>query len=370
MPALPPAQILVRFALALAVLVCVACQAVRAAPAAEPPRALKKAERIIAVRGGGYFPVMIKLRDGSLGAVIRGGAGHVGRGGRLDFIRSTDGGRTWTAPIVAADSPWDDRNPALGQMPDGTLVLAYAEARSYRPDGTFDLKAGPYLPHLVSSADGGKTWSAKRPLESPIPNASPFGKIAVLKDGTALLSIYEMPSNRVGILRSRDSGKTWGDWSLLPGHDETQVVELPDGRLLAFTRIEEPGPFGLLLSESADKGRTWTNSRRLLKANRWPYDATVLKSGNLLLSFGSRVGHFGAGVLLSADSGKTWDESRSVLVGWDSLNTDTGYPSTVQLDDGTIVTMYYAAGTSACPDTQAIVVRYSEEQLRDAMRRD
>ena len=343
---------------------------VAASLGAEPPRTLREAERVIALKGGGYFPVMIRLRDGSLGAVVRGGAGHIGRNGRLDFIRSTDGGRTWSPPVVAVDSPWDDRNPALGQMPDGTVLLAYAEAQSYRADGTFDLKAGPYLPCVVTSGDGGKTWSAKRTLPSPVPNASPFGKIAVLRDGTALLSIYEMPSNRVGVLRSRDSGKTWGDFSPLPGHDETQVVELPDGRLLAFTRIEEPGQHGLLLSQSADKGRTWTDSRKLLKAQQWPFDATVLKSGRLLLSYGSRVGRFGAGVLLSDDGGKTWDESRQVLIGWDSLSTDTGYPSTVQLDNGTIVTMYYAVGTAKSPETQAIVVRYTESQIVDALRRD
>jgi hypothetical protein len=55
------------------------------------------------------------------------------------------------------------------------------------------------------------------------------------------------------------------------------------------------------------------------------------------------------------------------MVGWDSLNTDTGYPSTVQLDDGTIVTMYYAVGTAALPGAQAIVVRYTEQQLAEAM---
>jgi len=335
--------------------------------AAEAPRVLRSAERIVALRGGGYFPVMVKLRDGSLGAVVRGGAPHVGRAGRLDFIRSTDGGRTWSAPVVAADSEWDDRNPVLGQMPDGTLVLAYAEARSYRPDGTFDLKAGPYVAFTVTSRDGGKTWSAKRPLESPISNPSPFGKINVAKDGTAMLSLYEMPSNRVGLLRSRDSGKTWADWTILPGHDETQVIEAPDGRWMAFTRIEESGPVGLLLSESRDAGRTWTNTRKLLRAQQWPYDATVLQSGHLLLSFGSRLGHFGAGVVLSTDGGKTWDADHAVLVGWDSLNTDTGYPSTVQLDDGTIVTMYYAVGTKAVPGEQAIVVRYTEAQLREAM---
>ena len=38
-----------------------------------------------------------------------------------------------------------------------------------------------------------------------------------------------------------------------------------------------------------------------------------------------------------------------MLIGWDSASEDTGYPSTVQLDDGTIVTMYYAVGTPTLP---------------------
>ncbi len=156
------------------------------ANADEPFRALRQAERIIAAKGEGYFPVMIKLGDGTLAAVIRGGAPHIGIGGRLDVIRSTDGGRTWSKPIVAVDSPWDDRNPAFGQMPDGTLVLAYGEAHSYRPDGTFDLAAGPYLPFFVTSTDGGRTWSAKQAFSGPWPNVSPFGKITVCGDGTAL----------------------------------------------------------------------------------------------------------------------------------------------------------------------------------------
>jgi hypothetical protein len=340
------------------------------APGRSPPlRALWKAERVVAARGEGYFPVLVKLRDGSLGAVIRGGAPHIGRSGRLDFIRSDDGGRSWTRPVVAAQSEWDNRNPALGQMPDGTLLLAYGEARSYRPDGSFDLRAGPYVLFQVTSADGGRTWSSRRAVEAPFPNPSPFGKIAVSPEGTALLSIYQMPSNRVGILRSTDSGQTWGDFSPLPGHDETQLLALAGRRLLAFTRIEEPGPFGLLQSESSDGGRTWDRGRKLLRPQQWPYDATRLASGRLLLSYGSRVERFGAGVVTSSDGGKTWDAARRVFVGWDSLNTDTGYPSTVQLDDGTIVTMYYAVGTAALADTQAIAVRYTEQQLLDAMAR-
>lgn len=329
-----------------------------------PARTVRNAERIVAVRGQGYFPVLIKMADGTLGAVIRGGAPHIGRGGRLDFIRSSDGGRTWSDPVVAVDSEWDDRNPALGQMPDGTLVLAYGEAQSYRPDGTFDLEAGPYLPCLVTSNDGGRTWSPKREFWAPFTSPSPYGKITVCRNGTALMVIYQMPSNAVGILRSTDNGRTWGDYSPLPGHDETQVIELPDGRLMAFTRMEGSSGHGLLLSESSDEGRTWGNTWELMKAQQWPFDATVLQSGHLLLSYGSRLDHFGAGVVLSRDGGKTWDEARATFLGWDSLNTDTGYPSTVQLDDGTIVTMYYAVGTAQSPDEQALVVRYHEDDLR------
>jgi hypothetical protein len=341
------------------------------ANADEPFRALRKAERIVAAQGEGYFPVMIKLRDGTLGAVLRGGATHIGIGGRLDFIRSSDGGRTWSKPIVAIDSPWDDRNPALGQMPDGTLVIAYAEVHSYRPNGTFDPAVGPFMPFLVTSTDGGRAWSQKRPFSCPWPSVSPFGKITVCKNGTALMSVYRVMTGAVGILRSSDDGRTWGDFTLVAqgdGCDETQLFEFSAKRLMAFTRMEGDHDFGLRLSESDDQGHTWGKTRKLMKAQQWPFDVTRLKSGHLLLSYGCRVGRLGAGVTLSKDNGKTWDEKHCVMLGWDSLCTDTGYPSTVQLDDGTIVTMYYAVGTATSPATQAIVVRYTEEQLAEAMK--
>ena len=64
--------------------------------------------RVIAVNGGGYFPVLIRLHDGKLMAVLRGGAPHIGVKGRLDVITSTDDGKTWSAPRTAIDGPEDD----------------------------------------------------------------------------------------------------------------------------------------------------------------------------------------------------------------------------------------------------------------------
>src|SRR5438105_4873912 len=79
-------------------------------------------EQSAVVTGQGYFPVALRLQDRRIAVILRGGAAHVGVQGRLDMVYSSDEGRTWTKPAVVVDSPVDDRNPALGQAADGTLV--------------------------------------------------------------------------------------------------------------------------------------------------------------------------------------------------------------------------------------------------------
>jgi hypothetical protein len=259
---------------------------------------LEAAERVVAVRGGGYFPVLIKLQDGRLGAVIRGGDAHVGIKGRLDWIESSDGGRTWSEPRVIVDSEWDDRNPAMGQMADGTIVMAYAEARSYDAQGNFGIQFGPYVFYYVVSKDGGKTWSEKRPLfNGPLGiGSSPYGKIIVLKDGTALMSQYgdrnpeyagpvqlpEQAPEIVGVVRSHDNGETWEDFSVLStaGHNETSLLEMPDGSLIAMMRTDSGA---VDQAVSTDGGRTWSEPVRITRDGQHPADIIRLQSGALLM---------------------------------------------------------------------------------------
>ncbi len=311
--------------------------------------------RTTVVSGGGYFPVLIRLHTGELMAVLRGGAPHIGVKGRLDLVTSRDGGKTWSAPRTVVDGPDDDRNPAFGQLEDGTIVLGYAIARGYdatgmkfagtrREDEVFD---GVYV---TRSVDRGKTWT--QPLRSESIYTfykdkglvSPYGKIIQLADGTALMSVYfeffDDRGNQVYLFRSHDGGKTWGEPSLVGAHyNETAFAVLPDGRLLAAMRSEKGGH--LAATFSRDQGRTWSEPVRITEDREHPGDLIVLKGGAVLLTYGERNRPYGVRALSSYDKGESWDKQREVILADDAVVTDCGYPSSVQLPNGRIVTIWY-----------------------------
>src|SRR4051812_17270961 len=60
-----------------------------AEPAAEP------VQRRLVAQGQGYFPVALRLKDGKIAVVFRGGGPHLSINGRLDIVFSSDEGKTW-----------------------------------------------------------------------------------------------------------------------------------------------------------------------------------------------------------------------------------------------------------------------------------
>ena len=108
---------------------------------------------------------------------------------------------------------------------------------------------------------------------------------------------------------------------------------------------------GVFQTASDDGGYTWTAPRQLTTDHQHPADACLLASGRLLLTYGNRIGPLAVGAMLSDDLGDSWHRdqrivmARNTLVLRDKAWGDCGYPSTVQTDDGTIVTLYYRLGS-------------------------
>jgi hypothetical protein len=313
----------------------------------------------VVIQGDGYFPVMIGLRDGSLLTVLRGGAAHVGKGGRLDLIASADGGKSWPRRWTVIDGPEDDRNPALGQLAGGTIVLAYAILSGYDDSG-LKLKGrrtdwkftGVYV---IRSSDGGKTWTkpelatATAQLKKTGAAISPYGKIVQLPDGTALMAVYyevyDSPDKthfESYLFRSKDGGRTWGDPSLIR-HDgnETALAVLRDGSLLAAVRTTREG--FLSVTRSTDGGRTWSTPVDVTKNAEHPADLIVLKDGRIVMTFGERNPPRGVRAMISADGGKTWSPKDHIILAAGAPNVDCGYPSSWEVAPNRILTIYYQA---------------------------
>lgn len=315
-------------------------------------RTLASTNEVIAYKDGGLFPVLTQALNGAIVAVLRGGAGHLGLAGRIEVIRSLDQGRTWSPPLVVADSERDDRNPALGVSPQGTLVLAYHCQGNYDAEGNYvrdaESRADRVEVMVTRSHDAGLTWETPYPLGlDSLCNGSPFGKIVTLADGTLIMAIYH--PNGSFIVRSHDDGMTWGEPILLATKkNETALVALPNNTLVAVMRGEDEQQ-ALHSTRSTDGGYTWSAPIQITGTRQHPGDLVVLRDGALLLTYGNRNPPYRIEGLVSRDYGQSWLNClltfSGPLYGANVVGprpTDLGYPSSVVCrGNGKGVTLYY-----------------------------
>lgn len=338
----------------------------------------------------GYFPVLARTGPNALAIIFRTGGPHIAISGTVATATSADGGRSWSDSIRVAPRFHDFRNPAFGVNARGELLAAFWQARDtiYRADP----EQGPVYDEVpvakrpaggtmffCRSANGGKTWTRLKSYLSANLHPSvesPYGRIIQLKDGTLAMPLYG--SGKDGgtddvsaMVRSRDGGRSWGDETVIArGWNETSVLELPNGDLLAaLRRADSTALVGI--ARSSDGGRTWSEPQPVTRPMQHPADLTLLQDGRVLMTFGRRIGGepMGCGLLLSSDGGKSWDTTREIVLAGDSGGGDCGYPSTVQMDDGTLVTaLYYANGSAGSKrwwgDVTCQVIRYRVEDLR------
>ncbi len=320
------------------------------------------------------WPTIARRRDGELLLAFSGGReAHVCPFGRLEWMRSKDNGATWGWPQVLLDSPIDDRDAGVLETSQGSILVTHFTSLAFEPileraektpvgqPGGFaeqklieewraardrltpDQRKQELGCYAIRSTDGGVTWSARM----RVPVHSPHGPI-VTRDGRLLYAGKDLwGSGRVGVCESVDDGQTWSwlsDLPVRPGDElrqyhELHMVEAANGHFICHIRNENRQSDGETLQcESSDGGATWSVPHTI---GVWglPSHLLALRDGRLLMSYGYRRPPYGNQARISSDAGATWSEP--ITISDDGQGGDLGYPSTIECDDGTLVTVWY-----------------------------
>lgn len=336
---------------------------------------LRRGIRTISQDGRVYhgWPTLARTKEGRLLLAWSGGReAHVCPFGRVDMAQSDDGGKTWTWPRTILDGAIDDRDAGLCVTSKGTILLttftslAYAESMKDRWRGVHErlspeARQAELGSWMLRSTDGGTTWSARY---DSIVN-SPHGPCE-LADGRLLYAGKELwKGDRNTVCESGDDGLSWRRLSEIPARDgddprhyhELHAVQAKDGRVIVHIRNHNTANANETLQcESSDGGRTWTKPRAI---GVWglPSHLLRLRDGRLLMSYGYRRKPFGNQARVSADGGASWSEP--VTISDDGAGGDLGYPSTVELDDGSFVTVWY----ERLKDSPLAVLRQADWKL-------
>lgn len=357
----------------LAVLLAGALAPCAAAPASAPAPRVEVLEQIVAVKDLCAWPKLARLPNGEIVAAVYNQPSHGARPGEVDLYASADGGRTWTkrgTPTRRPAGAYGRLNHAVGVARDGAVHVVSGGWEYDGPGPKDSYKKKKLLrPEASRSSDGGRTWQfgTAFPAGADGMTLVPFGNVETGADGVLRVAAYsynQAAKPRVDIcyvIESRDQGRTWTRGSVVgqPAANETDLLHLGGGRWLAAARNlgrnGQPG-HAIDLYASEDDARTWRQIAQPTAGNQHPGDLLKLADGRVLLVYGDRrPGHYGVGAMVSADGGRTWSEG--VLLTTGVLSRDSGYPSSVQLADGTIVTGFYGK-TKAYQGYQLGVVRW------------
>jgi hypothetical protein len=319
-------------------------------------------ERYVAIDNVCAWPNLTLMPDGELIATIFNRPSHGAVEGDVECWASADGGRLWTLRgVPAPHEPGSNRmNVSAGLSADGALMVL-ASGWSMK-EGTLDERIMPCW--SCRSTDAGRTWQRTDAVAVPAEHSFiiPFGDIECLPDGTLASSFYtctggEQSLDSAYLMFSRDGGKSWRDPVLIGANDynETDILRLRADRWLAAIRTQKDAHLELFVGK--DEGRSWTRVGPVSLPSQHPAHLFWLADGRVLLTCGLRnPGLWGVAARLSNDEGETWGAPR-LLVNLDDA-TDGGYPSSVQIEDGTIVTAYYANRIAAHRRYHMGVVRW------------
>ena len=245
-------------------------------------------------------PCLVRMLDGTLVAAVEPG------GSKPVFMRSIDGGNSWSTPYQGILQEGVRTVSTLGVRRDGRLM-----AVSEKPL------------RLAHSHDHGKTWTPGHTIDaSPMSSAWVWtgGKLLELDDGTLVIPVagyLESGWLSAAVLLSSDDGATWSFSILGCGNPENMMIfsepavaRLKNGGLVALLRTEDRVSHvisgeprgertGLCRVNSWDGGKSWSNPIETLPGSH----CSVVELSDEVLLCGY---HRPPRLALSSDGGRSW----------------------------------------------------------------
>lgn len=321
--------------------------------------------------GHPYFawPSVARLQNGKL---VVGASGyrveHICPFGKAVIAFSDDEGETYSAPRAIIDTVLDDRDVGLTVFDEnGLIVTSFNKTLEFQRENMPQTQECFDYIDSVSEEDEaealGVTFrishdcgeSFGRIYKSPV--SSPHGPIQ-LRDGRILwVGRVLGEHNRIEahIIDPGNGNATFLGRINTEGFEhidfyEPFAIELPDGKIVCHLRAENADDtiFSLYQTVSYDGGKTWSKPVQIIEDNSGaPSHMYLHSSGVLIAAFSRRILPNGIRVILSEDGGETWSEEFSL---YDNYYTDDlGYPATVELKDGSLLTVFYARDNEECP---------------------
>ncbi|MCW3818906.1 glycoside hydrolase [Micromonospora sp. DR5-3] len=293
------------------------------------------------------FPDALRLADGRLLVVYHYADGHTQANGVIRAVASDDNGQTWSQPYTVVQNAYDNRDPKITQLRDGTVLLTM-----FRTDWSTS-SAGVNLGTLVfRSTDGGRTFPDSTKIDSVQPGAWAHAPAVELPNGDVIQPLYGWGAR---IARSTDGGRSFqaanevmvvADTSAF-SYGEPNVTLLPTGELVMLIRTNDRAfgaDVGSVITRSFDGGHTWT----ALEASGIPtssHHQMITRDGSVLLTFGNpeQAGRPTYAALIKHPSG-SWSHYPQVPLynsGWD----DQANPSSVELPDGSFLSFGFDVGS-------------------------
>lgn len=280
----------------------------------------------------------------------------------VTIVRSYDAGQTWELEEATQIAAGGGGGLALVYLGGGRVggALAWHAVVPQREKG----RAGLPQPHhdeyptdyygtyWALSENYGLTWHPEA-VRLITRDAQMCAAPVLVDDGALMCPTYaKLGGNEASssvVHKSTDGGSTWGDTveiargnAQIGDFCEPEIVETSPSHLLSLHRAEGGvSPDQKFWSNTShDGGQTWDAPRKLDIVSGACPRAIRLRDGRILLTYGRRLEPFGIYARISDDHGCTWGDTEWRLR--KGLNNDLGYTSSVQFDDGRVLTVTYA----------------------------